>query len=161
MDGYVFDPELTGTWELQLRKTRLSLINDERLRLRGWSFAKSPITDKYGPQGTRFTAQKLSYFVGIPRTPFFFVLVVCTHLAGSVEVSSAELSPGQIAGIAFGLIALAGVTYFLIKKFGGKKGGLVLWFVSEMYMMYSFFLASMILNHKKKALLKFAIKVPR
>ena len=61
--------------------------------------------------------------MGIPRTPFFFVLVVCTHLAGSVEVSSAELSPGQIAGIAFGLIALAGVIYFLIKKFGGKKGG--------------------------------------
>ena len=80
-----------------------------------------------------------------------------------MEVSSAELSPGQIAGIAFGLIALAGVICFLIKKFGGKKGGggLVLWFVSEMYMMYSFFLASMILNHKKKALLKFAIKVPR
>ena len=40
-----------------------------------------------------------------------------------MEVSSAELSPGQIAGIAFGLIALAGVICFLIKKFGGKKGG--------------------------------------
>lgn len=42
-----------------------------------------------------------------------------------------------------------------------EGGGLVLWFVSEMYMTYSFFLASMILNHKKKALLKLAIKVPR
>lgn len=39
-----------------------------------------------------------------------------------MEVSSAELTPGQIAGIAFGLIALAGVIYFLKKRFGGKKG---------------------------------------
>lgn len=124
MDGYVFDPEPTGTWELQLRKTRFSLINDERLRLRGWSFAKSRITDKYRPQGTRFTAQKLKSLISLAfqERPFFFVLVDCTHLAGSVEVSSAELTPGQIAGIAFGLIALAGVIYFLKKRFGGKKG---------------------------------------
>lgn len=89
-DIYVFDPELTGTWELQLRKTRFSLINDERLRLRGWSFAKSPITDKYGPQRTRFTAQKLSVlFRGHSKNALFLP----THLAGSVEVSSAELSP--------------------------------------------------------------------
>ena len=122
-----------------------------------------PSPTNMGPKEPASLRKNLeSYFVGIPRTPFFFVLVVCTHLAGSVEVSSAELSPGQIAGIAFGLIALAGVICFLIKKFGGKKGGgLVLWFVSEMYMTYSFFLASMILNHKKKALLKLAIKVPR
>lgn len=54
LDGYVFDPQLTGSWELELRKARFSLVDDERLRLRGWSFAKSPITDKHRTQGAHF-----------------------------------------------------------------------------------------------------------
>ena len=39
----------------------------------------------------------------------------------SVEITGAQLSPGELVGIIISLIVVAGVVYFLVKKFGGSK----------------------------------------
>ncbi|OJJ87855.1 uncharacterized protein ASPGLDRAFT_22663 [Aspergillus glaucus CBS 516.65] len=54
LDGYVFNPQLTGTWEQEVLKARFSLVDDERLLLRGWFLAKSPLIDQHEPESTRF-----------------------------------------------------------------------------------------------------------
>lgn len=54
LDGYVFNPQLTGAWEQEVLKARFSLVDDERLLLRGWLLAKSPLIDQHEPESTRF-----------------------------------------------------------------------------------------------------------
>lgn len=54
LEGYDIDAKKTGTWEQHLRMAHFSLVDEEWLRLLGWSFARSPMIIAKGARGSRF-----------------------------------------------------------------------------------------------------------
>jgi hypothetical protein len=74
LSGYRSNTIQTGTWQYIMNRARFYLINQEPLKLAGWSFKNSPQIRRNGKQSTKFgrCAETYPFRVLLKYVDFFF-----------------------------------------------------------------------------------------